>query len=243
MATGAELPLRLGGNYGALANSATTAHTIGRTTQTANWGRIQVVWLNSTTATFTGWPTGWSKFYDAAIGSLRCGVFWTASANLNQATNGSELYQFTSSASVTSVINGQSWADLDSVAGLAGTPVTVVGTASATTITVPSFACPDGHMPIWFVGAKYSAGGTSGSISAPADLVPTGSVSATTATGMGARCGAWTFDTGGENSRGLRSPASTGTKVFTQSGGTKSAWSGIAFAVKPADRGHLMAAA
>jgi hypothetical protein len=250
MASGSELSLKLGGVYSAIGNTATTACVVSKrgAGNPINWGRIQVVWLNSTTATFTAWPTNWTKFYDQTIGTMRCGIFWTNCAE-TQAADGADTsnYTFTCSASSMYVSNGQSWDNIEGLSlgtggGGVGGAATITGTTGAT-IVVPAFTLPgDGWMPIWFVAAKYSANGTSGTIAPPADLQPCGAATPTNIQGMGGRCGGWVTGSG-NNERGYRSPVSVPAKTFTLTNGTRTAVSAIGFAVKAADRGFLMAAA
>jgi hypothetical protein len=242
MASGSELPIRIGGLWGHQTTTTTTAFNLPRNAgTTSNWGRIQCFFTSSTTATISTSVPGWVRWYGASIGTMRCEIWHNVQNDVNQAEGTSGQHPFTMAVSAWECSVGASWDNIDANTPLVGTPVTVSGT-TGTSLVVPSFTCPDGAFPMWVVAAKYSASGTAQAWTLPSDLFSEGTVTPSTATGMGCRAGGWMTGSG-EPNRGLRAPGNTGTKTFTRSGGTPTALAGVCFAIKPADRGHLMALA
>lgn len=237
MATGSELPIIYRGADGAATTTGSPALSGGFA---ASHCRLVCVWLDTTAATFTSTPTGWQKLVDQAIGTMRCGVFFT---DRNDPSSTATV-TFTASASSNWAANGAGWDGIHGASPLALTPVVASG-AAASTLTIGGMTLPANTLPLWFWAARYTAGASSRVLTVDASTISSGNIVATGAAGILARCGSWITTGGGAGARGVVHPAgSTGTKSATvDSTASMAAWGGIGLALRAADVGGQFAMA
>lgn len=247
MATGSPLPINNIGAHG-VQGSSTIKNTCSLNSA-APCGRFRIGagWANSTSITWGNAPSGWTKHFEAAIGTLKCGIYYHPNWNVNDNTTASD---FTVSASVICGFNGSSWEGVDAanpIALAAATAQSASG-STGTTLTCPAFTAPaDTAFVLWFAAARVSTGGTTASFDPPSDLVGSGSTSLSGSAGIVQRTAVWAVNTAAPNRAILRTPISVGSKLWTVTGTavTVAATAVIAMALRPATRadGHAILAA
>lgn len=241
MATGAPTGVEFVGSHGTQATASRSSFTLNSAAPTGRF-RLAVCWANSTSASWNN-VAGWNRVFDAAIGSLRCGIFWKPDWNISSTA----AITFTLTASAVSGANGTDWEGVDGQNPFLVAPsaATAVSGTTGTTLTLPTLSpTVEGGVGLWCLAARFSSGGGSGTIDEPADLIGSGSVSTGgAAAGIYMRTHMW--GVGDPPSRiGLRTPTPTGTKAFGISP-TPAALAGIGMVLRPGgfhDHQHAAAA-
>jgi hypothetical protein len=221
MATGQPLPARSGGVHGAVSDAG-AASVVLNSAAPCYRGRIEMLWIYSTSVTVSTTPSGWTQLWTGQVTGFRGYLYWHPAWPPTDNTTNST---WALSAAAPWVINGNDWEGLDA-APLVGTPVTASGATA--TASIPSLTLPyDNCLVMWWWAARWATSASSRTITVPADLNSLGNVTSTsTGVGVSGRCGGWT-NGNGQDTAPLRSPLTTGAKAAALSA-TPTSWSGLA---------------